>query len=1188
MKALLEEYTNRLTAILEKAGSNISLGNIPPGSFSFVAASLFARTQKSSKKSVLAVVASNLEAESCAAESLLFLSSGNTAYFPDYENIPYEYAGHSGDIAMQRMRVIHRILKGEQLLIFAPPGALLRKMQPVNRLKASMIRLSTGQNFSIDRLSQILSQNGYERADRTEAPGEFSVKGSIVDIFPVNEDLPVRIDYFDETIDSIRLYNPDTQIGKEKAENCLLLPSGEISLNHAESERLLEFLSRKEFGGLAAPAWKEDLRRRLDEKSEVTISSFHHPGMEELFPAACETAGLFDYFQEIPLSVFYPWTEIKNTTARFFREFQHMYEKESPGRICLAPDMLLNSEDSLFERDNKIVCEYFPVTTPLNADGPAAMDRHDLNLKHPEAFLGKMSDVRDTIRSQAEKGDLVCITSPYSAQMQRLTGVFRGDRNLLLHPHSESVERPAVSGKPGIHIIQSGHRHGFIIPDLNFFLWSDSDIFGRSYARRSRFKKAGSTPLDSFIDLKEKDYVVHINHGVGRFLQMERIKAAGRERDFLVLEFADSDKLYVPLDQISMVQKYIAPVEIPRLDSLGKASFKKIKERVEKRVEELAQDLIQIYAARMKCKGFAFPPDTNWQEEFEADFEYEETPDQITAIDAVKKDMETGRPMDRLVCGDVGYGKTEVAIRAAFKAVMAGRQVALIAPTTILALQHFKNFTERFKNYPVSVDWISRFRSRKEIQDLRQRIAAGSVDVIIGTHSLLSKKLRMKNLGLLIIDEEQRFGVVHKEAIKNLKKLVDVLTLSATPIPRTLHMSLVGIRDLSIIQTPPKDRLPVQTFVLEDSDTVIQEAIIREISRKGQVFYLHNRIESIETEAQRISKLLPEISLTVLHGRMDDEAIEETLLDFVNEKYNVLVTTSIIESGIDMPNVNTLIVDRADTFGLSQLYQIRGRVGRSNRQAYAYLLHPHGRILSEQAQKRLNTILEYQDLGSGFKVAMRDLEIRGAGNILGREQSGDIMDVGFELYVRLLEDAVRRLKGKKVEVEVRTSINLNTDFYLPESYIQDTRQRIEFYKRYEAARTDDEVQSVLLEMEERFGSPPEIAVIFVLVEKIRTLSSLAGFESVYEEDTGKVLFKSGEDFRVPPEQLIHVLKKYENIRIKPGNKDTLFFEFRGPFRVRLEKMIEILSELAAPLKRELLENQEEGGTLIYFKREEQE
>jgi transcription-repair coupling factor (superfamily II helicase) len=563
----------------------------------------------------------------------------------------------------------------------------------------------------------------------------------------------------------------------------------------------------------------------------------------------------------------------------------------------------------------------------------------------------------------------------------------------------------------------------------------------------------------------------------------------------------------------------------------------------------------------MKLNGFSFPPDTIWQEEFEAAFEYEETPDQLSAIEAVKQDLESTRPMDRLVCGDVGYGKTEVAIRAAFKVIMAGKQVMLLTPTTILSLQHFNTFKQRYENFPIKLAFVSRFRSPAEIKNDLKDFSEGKIDMLIGTHAILSSKVKPKNLGLLIIDEEQKFGVTHKEAIKKFKQLVDVLTLTATPIPRTLHMALTGIRELSIISTPPKNRQSVETYVLEEDDTLITEAILKELERGGQVFYLYNRVESIEEEANFVRSLVPKAAIGILHGQLTEEEIEETLVDFYNRKYDILVTTTIIESGIDMPNVNTLIVKRADMFGLSQLYQIRGRVGRSDKKAYAYMFYPSKNLITEQAEKRLNTIFEYQELGAGFKVAMRDLEIRGAGNLLGREQSGDIMEVGFDLYVKMLEEAIQKVKGEEVKVEVRTAINLKTNFFLPSEYITDTKQKIEFYKRFEGAGSVDEIEELSLEMEDRFGELPKEAKTFVELEKIRTLSSNLGFEFVTEK-TNEILFKCGTYFRGNPNQVIGALTSFPGLTIAPNEPSVLRYALsETDDMAKIKKLLKLLEFL---------------------------
>ncbi len=1217
MQRILAAYADHyLRPCLSDILNGSPLGGVLPASFAFFAASLYQLLEEPAAGRCLVIATpSNQEAETLAGESLLYLEPDAVAYFPGYENIPYEYSSSSADIALQRIRVLSRVAGGERLLVFTGADAVSRKMPHPDRLSRLSRRLRVDDEIPPRELLRSLVDMGYQREERVEAPGQFALKGSVLDVYPVNGDQPVRIEYFDDYIESIRYFSANTQLGADRTPECEILPAGEVVLDGDESARLRTAL-QKYAKDLDRPAFLHEAA------ADTAYSQFHHAGLQELFPLVADSTDVFAAFPEAPVVLSYPANEVNEAAARIRREFLTLYRREHEQRICLEPETLLvpfpgeRTITPLYRLSKPI--EDAGATDESEDDAVDAVDDEDaghdpdestdervavsstLGVREVIGFGGRIAEVREKIRGLlVDEQAVVCISSPYAAQMRRIAGLFRHEQDIEIRMIGDTEETAGAgpillgntAGKkkksakkkalPALHILRSSHQQGFEIPELKFYLLTDSEIFGRSYRRRTRFKKLGTVPIESFLDLKEGDYVVHVNHGVGRFEKLEKVRAAGRERDFLVLEYADKDKLFVPLDQISMVQRYIAPTEKPRLDSLGKASFKKVRERVEQKIEEFAGELVRLYALRMSRKGYAYPADTAWQEEFEADFPFEETPDQITAIEAVKRDMEAPQPMDRLICGDVGYGKTEVAIRATFKAVMAGRQVAIIAPTTILALQHYHNFRERYKNYPVSVDWISRFRSRAETKEIKQKLLHGELDVVVGTHGLLSKDIHIRNLGLLVVDEEQRFGVTHKEAIKRMRELVDVLTLSATPIPRTLHMSLVGIRDLSIIQTPPRDRLPVQTYVIDDNDTIIEEAIARELERDGQIFYLHNRIESIEGVADRVQNLLPEVRLAVLHGRMLEEEIEDVLLQFMERKFDVLITTAIIENGIDMPNVNTLIVDRADTFGLSQLYQIRGRVGRAGRQAYAYLLHSSGRILTETAQKRLNTILEYQELGSGFKVAMRDLEIRGAGNVLGKEQSGQIMEVGYELYVKLLEEAVQRLKGEAVESEVRTTVNLRTDFFLPDDYIPDTRQRIEFYKRFEAARDEDEVLALRQEMSDRFGRLPEAAEIFARVETVRALASCTGFEEVYEDDEGRVRMRAGEHLNVPPEHIVQCIKQTPNLRIMPGQPNVLYVEAAGeansragmplgpkaqevPVSKRLDEIIGVLRRLAEP------------------------
>lgn len=1045
--------------------------------------------------------------------------TGRGLFLPSRQVIAYEQVRVSRDVEIERRLAFHSLRDEADAVVFTVPETLLENLYPADMSgDEHSLELRVEQEISPDHLARRLTDLGYEAVERTELPGEFTRKGGLMDIFPPGLDSPVRIDFFDVLIESIRPFNAETQMGSDARWKSVRVDAGcETVLTASESESLRQKM-RASAGGLELPPWADSELGGLNSRD---CESLH-----EYLPLIESGSTLYDLYKGDTSWIFVDRDRVEERLEMARREIDECYNRHKPLYLCLAPERVFHLQGAGGIKGLDLV----------SSQNPGANGIHSV-----EGVKGRIAEIQKAVLAIVDAGDQVFVTAPDGAQLERISGVFKTEKRLK----AKTVQSFALPRAQPLGLLVAPLREGIRIPALNVQILTDGDLFGRTYKKKSFFKRRKSSPIESFLDLKEGDVVVHVNHGIGRFLKLERVTAAGRERDFLILEYADNDRLYVPLDQISMVQRYSAPTDNPRLDSLGKASFKKVRDRVQARTEQLAEELVKIYSARMAARGFSFPPDTVWQDEFESAFEWEETPDQLLAIEAVKQDMESPRPMDRLVCGDVGYGKTEVAIRAAFKAVMAGKQVAFICPTTVLAMQHYRTLARRFTDYPIRVDWLSRFRSAGESTAVKEKLRKGDLDVVVGTHSLLAGDVNFKNLGLLIVDEEQRFGVAHKEAVKKMRVLVDVLTLSATPIPRTLHMSLAGIRDLSIIQTPPRNRLAVMTHVMEDSDQIFKEAIERELERGGQVFYLHNRIDSIERAAARVRSCIKDVSVGVLHGRMDDEDVENILLDFLDRKYHVLVTTSIIENGIDMPSVNTLLVDDSDHFGLSQLYQLRGRVGRSDLQAYAYFFCSDRRALNETAQKRLNTLLEYQELGSGFKVAMRDLEIRGAGNILGKEQSGDIMDVGFEMYIKLLEEAVARVRGEEHKIDVHTSINLRTDMYLPEEYIPDTRQRIEFYKRFEAAISEAEVDELLVELQDRFGPAPELVETFVALERIRVLASACGFESIYQEDSGRVQLKPSSYFRVPGPRLIQVLEKKLGFHIQAGNPGILYYQSKG-------------------------------------------
>lgn len=1105
---------------------------IPDSAISFIASAIYLNQNK---KNIIIISPTNTDSEALYREAYSFLSAENIAYLPGPEGIPYDYTKYSRELKIDRINTLARILNGERLLLFTSVIGFLKTLPSSKLLMGKSISLKKGSEVEQNEIILSLVNLGYTREEICDEFGKFSVKGGVIDIYsPLSSD-PVRLDFFGDTIETIKSFDSSTQKSLAELDEITILPVDEFLLSKEEWE-----------------IYQREIEKRGKGLKKPDLEISHHNALEELIPLVHTPHGLLDYFKTKPILLYHRQNEVLDKVFQIEREYKSLYEKRKSEIICVEPEKLISfdNEYSLLTAKKEVS---FQLIKPSELKDTEAI----LPIQETDSFKGKIRDVREKIEAMKTE-QVLLITSSFQAQTERLKSLFEQEGIEVLNEKFIDPEKIPFPKKPGAYLVLSELKNGFILPEENIHIWTENDIFGRSYKRKSRFKKTSSKSIQSFIDLKEGDYVVHINHGIGRFVKIEKVSADSKIRDFLKLEYSGGDTLFVPLDQISLVQRYVGGSEKPLLDSLGKSTWKKKKERAQGIIDVLAEELLVMYSNRMKLQGFSFPKDTIWQEEFEAEFEYEETPDQLSAIEAVKSDMESPRPMDRLICGDVGYGKTEVAIRAAFKSVMAGKQVLFIAPTTILALQHFNTFTNRFENYPVKIGMVSRFRSPSEIKNSIAQFSKGELDLLIGTHALLSGNIKPKNLGLLIIDEEQRFGVNHKEAIKKIKNLVDVLTLSATPIPRTLHMSLTGIRDLSIIETPPKNRQSVETFVLEDNEEIMKLAIEKELERGGQVFYLHNRVETIENEAKELGKILPAISIGVLHGQLNEEEVEETILDFNNRKYDLLVTTTIIESGIDMPNVNTMIVRRADTFGLSQLYQIRGRVGRSGRKAFAYLFYPANRSLTEQAEKRLNTISEYQELGAGFKVAMRDLEIRGAGNLLGTEQSGSIMEIGFDLYVQMLNEAVSKLKKEEIPVEVRTVVNLASNFYIPENYISDTKQKIEFYKRFEGALHLDEIEEIAKDMEDRFGVFPEVVETFLQLEKIRVLGSTLGFEFI-TEDSEEIKLKSGQHFKGDTGKIMKLISSREGLSIQP--KEPSVLRFKPKNKNEKQRLAEILSLL---------------------------
>lgn len=1092
----------------------ISIEGITGFSFPLIISSIFIR----SPGQILVVTKDSQAMQELYTDISCFVNSDALYILPPWETLPYENVSPPESVERERITAIYKILEGDPVIIITSLEAIIRKIPEKKFLLNKGVTLSINEDYPFDDILELLLDFGYRREYKVESFGQFSQKGGIIDLYPPSYQNPIRLDFFGDTLESIREFDIESQISFTRLDSITIYPRRELILYKSERENLIDKLV--------------ELRDEGKEISQKLISALENEdttepvnGIEDIFPLIINSDSLISYLNNDFRIILIEPHELSGKREYFEKTYNELYKRKCGESFILSPEHLIDT--SLYDNVKKDAIEFQVFTS--------SQESLRWKIRGISSFHAKIKNVRTDIGKRLEQGWRILICTAFEGQARRLYDLF-SEFNPDSHFEEYNSDNP-------VNILIAPLNGGFEIESLKIFVLTDHEIFGKTYRKKKQFKKKSSEPIVSFLELRQGDYVVHVNHGIGIFQGIERMSAGGVERDFLIIEYAEGDRLYVSLDQIPMVQRYVGlDGKTPRIDLLGrKSAWNRIKEKVKESVEETAKELIEIYSKRKALRGFRYPPDTEWQEEFESKFEYEETTDQITAIEDVKDDMESEQPMERLICGDVGFGKTEVAIRAAFKAVMAGKQVAMLVPTTVLAMQHFRTFKDRFHDYPINIDMISRFRTRGEVNGIKEKLKKGEIDIIIGTHALLARDISIKNLGLLIIDEEQRFGVRHKERLKKLRMLVDVMTLSATPIPRTLHMALAGIRELSTINTPPENRQSIDTYVLEENPDIIRMAILKEIEREGQAFFVHNRVDTIEAVAESLKELVPEATFRAAHGQMKEHELEDIMIDFLNKKFDVLVCTTIIESGLDMPNVNTIIINRADTFGLSQLYQLKGRVGRSVKKAYAYLFYPSHIPLSEVAQKRLQVIAEYSGIGSGFRIAMKDLEIRGSGNILGREQSGNIMDVGFDLYCQMLEDSVRRLKGEKPLSIFRTAVYFKTDFYLPESYIGDERNKIEFYKRFESCESVEEVETLENELADRFGTPPREVNILILLEKIRALSSSMEIDEIIEE-TRAVKIRLSKNSKVDTQRIVSQAGgKRSKVSFDPDDSNILLF-----------------------------------------------
>lgn len=1052
-------------------------------------AALMAACYDAHPRTTAIITASRETAAELAADLAALLPRVAVLELPPQDIVTFTAAARGIELAAVRMAALGRLARGEPVIVLATAEAAIQKVLPLEDFLAGRLTLTVGERLGRDDFLARLVRFGYERTDQVDSRGHFSVRGGIIDVFPVNRDRPLRVELWDDDIDSLREFDPATQ-------------------------RSLENLTQADVLPLAEP---------------------EHAGKPAVF---------LSYLPAGAGVVFDEPTRLREQIGRLTRE---------------NPD----------------------IKRHVMAWGDLAAAAKAYNVTYLSLMLQRVP--------HAEPAEIISITAkgvpPFHRQVEMLVDELKGwqgqeravvvfmagrDKALTLQKNlaAEGV-RAVFADDPGtlvagtVTVTVGTLTAGFELPHAGLVAVTEMDIFGRQKKRRLA-RVAKDKQITYFRDINVGDYVVHVGHGIGKYAGVETLEVGGVHKDYLLVRYAGEDKLYVPTDQVHLLQKYIgAEGEAPRLHKMGGSDWLKAKTKAKAAATDLARELLALYAERQVSAGFAFEPDTPWQREFEESFPFEETPDQLAALVEIKADMEKPLPMDRLLCGDVGFGKTEVALRAAFKAVAGGKQVAALVPTTVLAQQHYQTFSARLAGFGPVVEVISRFRSPREQRDIAARVASGQVDVLIGTHRILQGDVTFKDLGLLIVDEEQRFGVAQKERLKRWRTNVDVLTLTATPIPRTLHMSLTGVRDMSVIETPPEDRLPVQTYVVEYHEEIVRDAIRRELKRGGQVYFVYNRVQTIDRAAQRLAEMMPDARIQVAHGQMPEELLERVMVDFYEGRYDVLVCTSIIENGLDVPNANTIIVYDGDRFGLSQLYQMRGRVGRSPRLAYAYFTYRRDKVLTEVAEKRLQAIKEFAELGAGFKIAMRDLEIRGAGNLLGSQQHGHIVSVGFEMYTRLLDEAVAELKdGRPVEPPPEPVLEFNVDAYLDGDYIGDAMHKIEVYQRIAAIRTEAHIAAMLDELIDRFGEPTPPVMNLLAVARLKNLARGIGARSVVEY-ADRVEITLGDQPNVAVESILAVKEKYPNrVTILPGPPGVIRLRTAKLATPLLAWLAKILAELA--------------------------
>lgn len=1125
-----QEYKTLVEALAKPKAKALADGCVPSQKLHLMDALSRENALSSFARFRLIVTSSDKKVREIRDEYLFY--DRNTVIFPAKDLIFYQADLRGRELEKERIRCLRRLVEGRPTTVVTTFAALMTPQVPLSAWKSNVLQLEKRQTYSLEELSRKLVRMGYEKNFQVDAPGQFAVRGDIVDVFDLTEENPYRIEFFDEEVDSIRSFDLETQRSIEPMELVKIYPATELILSDARLSDGIDRIREEE------KKTEEALRSQGHMEAAHRLSE----GIGELCEAALEYrdfGGLEGY-----IHYFYPQTDSflemfpEEHSMIFLDEPVHLREEGEAVELEFRESMISRSEKGyVLPGQMQLVCSAALTASRMNdyrCLGLTALAAGD-SFFLPECIVSvharsvpAYNKSFDTLVSDLKKYKLqkyrIVIISASRTRAKRLAGDLT-ERGLTSF-YSENPDR--ILGDGEIMTYYGNIAHGFEYPQIRFIVIAETDIFGPARKTKKVKRHYDGESIRDFAELKVGDYVVHEDHGIGVYRGVEKIEVDGIAKDYIKIEYGGGGTLYILPGELKSLQKYASQdAAKPKLNKLGTQEWTSTRNKVKGAVEEVAQDLVELYAKRQAMKGHRFSPDTVWQREFEEMFPYEETQDQLNAIEDTKHDMESDKIMDRLICGDVGYGKTEIAIRAAFKAVQDGLQVAVLVPTTILAQQHFNTFTERMKEYPVCVEMMSRFRTAAEQKKTKEGLESGRVDIVIGTHRILSKDVKFKRLGLLVVDEEQRFGVTHKEKIKKLRENVDVLTLSATPIPRTLHMSLIGIRDMSVLEEAPQDRVSIQTYVMEYNEEMVREAILRELSRGGQVYYVYNRVNDIAEVAGRLQQQVPEARISFAHGQMNESELEKIMYDFISGGIDVLVSTTIIETGLDISNVNTIIIHDSDRMGLSQLYQLRGRVGRSNRTAYAFLMYKKDKMLKEVAEKRLAAIREFTDLGSGFRIAMRDLEIRGAGSVLGRAQHGHMTAVGYDLYCKMLDTAVKHAKGLPVPEEKNTFVNLSADAFIPDSYIMNEAQKLDIYKKIAAVASLEDCDDIRDELRDRFGEKiPASAENLLRIALIRSIAGKLDMAEIVGGD-GSIRVTMNKDAAVQVAGIPRFLAKYQ-------------------------------------------------------------